>query len=338
MKRRIVYIDNFLAQHGFTPTTGVTLTALFLHEGYEVIRAGTKKSKPARLFEMLNAVLQNRKAVILIAVYSTSAFYFAWACAQLCRLLRVTYIPCLHGGNLPERIAKNPLLCSQIFAHSQTNVVVSGYLQSCITQKKWPSVLIPNSINLQSYPFLLRSNIRPRLLWVRSFHAIYNPLLAVKLVHVLSFLYTDVMLTMVGPDKDGSLDACKKLAGELDVTNKINFTGRLSQAEWVKLSSSHDIFINTTNFDNLPVSVIEAMALGMPVISTNVGGLGYLIKDGHNGLLVNAGSETAFVSAIQLLLDDSAFTAGISREARVTAETFDVAHIMQLWNSLFNKA
>ncbi len=338
MKRRIVYIDNFLAEHGATPTTGVTLTALFEKEGYEVIRAGTKKNKRARLFEMLAAISNNKDALVLIAVYSTSAFYFAWACAQLCRLLKVKYIPCLHGGNLPDRITKNPFLCGQIFAHSYTNVVVSGYLQDCIAKKNWPSVLIPNSINIQSYPFLLRPAVHPKLLWVRSFHSIYNPQLAVKLVHALSSIQSDVSLTMVGPDKDGSLAACKKLAEELNVADKITFTGRLSVTDWVKLSASHDIFINTTNFDNLPVSVIEAMALGMPVVSTNVGGLKYLINNNVNGLLVNPGSAEEFTAAIQSLLNNAAFSAEISKSARQSAEIFDTAKVLQLWNKLFTEA
>lgn len=334
MKRKILYIDNFLSEHGSTPTTGVTLTQLFMEEGYDVIRAGTKKSKPARMFEMLSAIAKNKDAVILIATYSTSAFYFAWAGAHLCRMLGARYIPCLHGGNLPERIKNNPKLCSQVFAHSFTNVVVSGYLQKSVEENNWKTTLIPNSINLNNYPYLHRSSARPRLLWVRSFHKIYNPQLAIRIVHELSKAYSGVTLTMVGPDKDGSLDDCKKLAEELGVSNQVVFTGRLSQEEWVRVSASHGIFINTTNFDNLPVSVIEAMALGMPVVSTNVGGLQYLVSNGVNGLLVNPESETEFVSAIKSILNDDILTSKLSEQARKTAVSFDVKYVMQLWNRL----
>jgi len=336
-KRTIVYIDNFLSEHGATPTTGVTLTKLFEQEGYKVVRAGTKISKRARLFEMLGTIRRNRSAIILIAVYSTSAFYFAWACAQLCRLLRVQYIPCLHGGNLPQRISQNPGLCAQVFAHSYTNVVVSGYLQASLNQHNWPCVLIPNSINITQYPFLHRTNVQPKLLWVRSFHHIYNPQLAIQLVKALAITYPTVTLTMVGPDKDGSLDACKKLADELGVSGNITFTGRLGVSEWVALSAQHDIFINTTKFDNLPVSVIEAMALGLPVVSTNVGGLPYLVNNGVNGLLVEPGGVEEFVTAIQKLLSDSGFTGSISASARTTAEKFSELQVMELWNKLLNQ-
>jgi glycosyltransferase involved in cell wall biosynthesis len=337
MNRKIVYIDNFLAEHGATPTTGTTLTQLFINKGYTVIRGGAKKNKAARLAEMLGTIIKHKDAIVLIATYSTGAFFFAWACAQLCRLLRVTYIPCLHGGNLPERIKKNPALSAQVFAHSYTNVVVSGYLQQCVMQRRWPSTLIPNSIHLKNYPFLQRLSARPKLLWVRSFHTIYNPQLAVKIVQALSTVYKDVSLTMVGPDKDGSLGQCKKLAEESGVSGKIVFTGRLSVAEWVKLSASHDIFINTTDFDNLPVSVIEAMATGLPVVSTNVGGLEYLITDGVNGFLVPPGSLTAFKTRIEDLVNNPELASGISKQAGSEAAKYSEDKVMQLWNELFKQ-
>lgn len=338
MKRTIVYIDNFLQQHGSTPTTGVTLTQLFMQQGYTVIRAGTKQNQAARLLEMLGAIRRNRKAIVLIAVYSTSAFYFAWACARLCRLLKVQYIPCLHGGNLPQRIEKNTGLCAQIFAHSYTNVVVSGYLLAVVTKHGWPSLLIPNSIKLETYPFKLRSDIKPNILWVRSFHSIYNPTLAIRVLHTLSSAYSDITLTMVGPDKDGSLEECKKLATELGVKNKITYTGRLSVKEWVALSVKHDVFINTTNFDNLPVSVIEAMALGMPVVSTNVGGLPYLVNNNTDGILVKPNDEAAFVQSIEKLLREPLFTRKLSENARNTAEQFDEKRVLQLWDNLLQEA
>lgn len=335
-KRTIVYVDNFLAEHGATPTTGVTLTSLFERDGYTVIRAGTKLSKPARLFEMLGAIRRNRNAIILIAVYSTSAFYFAWACARLCRLLGAPYIPCLHGGNLPQRISNNPGLSGQIFAHSYTNVVVSGYLQASLNQRNWRSVLIPNSINIAQYPFLHRSKLQPKLLWVRSFHHIYNPQLAIQLVNALAINYPAVTLTMVGPDKDGSLDACKKLADELGVSDKITYTGRLTVNDWVAASALHDIFINTTNFDNLPVSVIEAMALGLPVVSTNVGGLPYLVTNNSNGILVPAEDLPAMQQAVESLLSNPVFAGNISMAARKEAEKYSEIEVLALWGKLFD--
>jgi glycosyltransferase involved in cell wall biosynthesis len=197
-------------------------------------------------------------------------------------------------------------------------------------------VLIPNNININAYPYLHRAAVRPRLLWVRSFHNIYNPGLAVQLVADLLKTYTDATLTMVGPDKDGSLAECKKLAEELGVTGIIHFTGRLTLQEWVELSARNDIFINTTNVDNLPVSVIEAMALGMPVISTNVGGLQYLITHQLDGILVPPGDAVAFTTQIDYLVNNAKATSAISAQARREASRYSEEIVMQQWRRLLD--
>jgi len=105
--------------------------------------------------------------------------------------------------------------------------------------------------------------------------------------------FSNTTLCMVGPDKDETLNKAKKLATTLNIRNSITFTGVLKKEDWHKLSNNYDIFINTTNVDNMPVSIIEAMALGFPIVSTNVGGLPYLIDNKIDGLLVTPNNEKA---------------------------------------------
>jgi glycosyltransferase involved in cell wall biosynthesis len=184
------------------------------------------------------------------------------------------------------------------------------------------------------YPFQQRIHLSPDLLWVRSFHELYNPEMAIRVLHRLTEQYPESTLTMVGPDKDGSLQKCKDLVQELGLGKQISFTGMMPKAEWIKLSATKSVFINTTNFDNLPVSVIEAMALGMPVISTNVGGIPYLINDGMDGLLVGVGDEDSMYNAILELFGNSAKTAAISMAARQKAEQYNWTQIKSKWNNL----
>lgn len=337
MTPKIIYVDNFLTGHGHTPTTGVTLVKLFREEGYTVIPTSKKQHKVLRLADMLFTIAFNsRNAVALIATYSTSAFQFAWMCSLICRLFHIPYIPCLHGGNLPQRIKDSPKKAAEVFANSYMNVAVSGYLQKSMTDNGWKSLVIPNNINIDAYPFKHRTSCSPSILWVRSFHKIYNPALAIRILRTLLQNYPDATLTMVGPDKDESFEQCKTLANELGVENRVTFTGLLPRTEWVILAERNDIFINTTNFDNLPVSVVEAMALGFATISTNVGGVPYLIEDEKNGLLVAPDDEPAFVNAIIRVLNDRKLSERLSFAARRKAEEFDWRNVKTSWNSLFS--
>lgn len=177
----------------------------------------------------------------------------------------------------------------------------------------------------------------PRLLWVRSFHKLYNPLLAIDVLASLKEDYPNASLCMIGPDKDGSLSLAKQRAASLKVEDSIMFTGLLSKRDWIAKSADFDIFINTTNFDNMPISVIEAMALGLPIVSTNVGGLPYLIDNGKEGLLVEPDSVNNFVSAIKIILTDNKLAIDLSKNARLKAESFDWENIAPHWKEIINQ-
>jgi len=335
VSRTIIYIDNFLVGHGYTPTIGAYVSELLRKEGYSVITTSDKKNELKRLWDMLLTIYKHRnRSVALITTYSGKAFYFAWLCALWCRILRVPYVPCLHGGNLPTRINNSPALSRQLFGKSFTNVAVSGYLANPLQQRGWKVMIIPNNIHLSTYPFLQRTSCNGHMLWVRSFHEIYNPTLAIQLLHELRKTNPDARLTMVGPDKDGSLATCKELAATLNVDAYVAFKGLLPRDEWIQLSASHDVFINTTNFDNLPVSVIEALALGLPVVSSNVGGVPFLIEDNIDGLLTEAGNLTSFTTAVQRLQNDDVLVQQLSIHARKKAERYDWQAIKIQWHEL----
>ena len=194
-------------------------------------------------------------------------------------------------------------------------------------------ICIPNTIDLKNYPFKKRP-IRDgiKLLWVRSFSEIYNPSLAIKILKALKDKSINAQLCMVGPDNDGSLEKAKKLAQKLNI--EVTFTGKLSKKEWIDLSKNYNVFISTTNFDNMPVSVIEAMALGLPIISTNVGGMPFLIENNEDGILVKPNTVDAFINAIKKLKDEPEFTDKLVSEARAKAEKLDWNKVKYKWFSV----
>lgn len=91
---------------------------------------------------------------------------------------------------------------------------------------------------------------------------------------------------------------------------------RFKKTAWIKLTNEYDIFINTTNIDNTPVSVIEAMALSLPVVSTNVGGIPFLIEDGKDALLSAPEDETSMYEHICQLIQNPEMARSIAINAR----------------------
>ncbi len=339
MSKSILYIGNKMAGNETrTVTTLDTLSKQLEGEGWKVYAASDKNNKVLRLLEMLWYVIKYSRKVttVLIDTYSTQNFYYAVAVGNICRLLKVPYIPILHGGNLPERLKKSRSQSYKLFNGAKTNVAPSHYLLNAFKAEGYTKLTyIPNTVEIEDYSFLLRKSIHPKLLWVRSFAEIYNPTLALKVFKELQQKMPAASLCMIGPDKDGSLAKCRIYAKEnrLDVT----FTGKLSKEEWRKVSEDYDIFISTTNFDNTPVSVIEAMALGLPVVSTNVGGVPYLIEDGKTGMLVAPNEEKPFVAAIEKLCGDPLYSVSITQNARLRVEHFDWQKVKLDWEALLGQ-
>ncbi|MBK8982153.1 MAG: glycosyltransferase family 4 protein [Ignavibacteria bacterium] len=335
----ILYAGNILSKHGFTPTVIESLTPKLL-ERYEIISVSDKKNQILRMLDMIYNFLKYRKKLemVLIDSYSMKAFWFTYILAILCKHFEIPYIPILHGGGYPDRFKSSPEKCSFIFRNSYRNVSPSIYLKEFFEEKGFEVTYIPNFIHINNYRFKKRNSAGPNILWVRSFHETYNPMLAVEILKELVKKYPDAKLCMIGPEKDGTLSRVKEESVNSNLNSSLITTGKLSRKEWTDTSASYDIFINTTNYDNQPVSVIEAMALGFPIISTNVGGIPFLITDKKDGLLVPPESREKFIEEIEKLISDNKLVSEISANARKKAEELDWERVKHKWFEVLDPA
>jgi glycosyltransferase involved in cell wall biosynthesis len=171
--------------------------------------------------------------------------------------------------------------------------------------------------------------------WLRAFDDVYNPSLAVQVVVHLAQEFPSVRLVMMGPDKgDGSLVSMKDLAMKLGVVDRVTCTGQVSKDEIPHRLHQGDVFLNTTRVDNTPVSVLEAMACGLCIISTNVGGIPYLLEDEHDALLVPTDDPSAMAKAVQRVLTEDGLADRLSCNARRKVEQFDWSYILPKWERL----
>ena len=330
---RILYIGNNLSKKSKYNSTMATLSSLLMNEGFTVTCSSSKSNKILRLFAMCIAVISNRNKVdfVLIDTFSTTNFYYALITSQLARLFSLKYIPILHGGNLPSRLDKSIYFSKLIFNNSFKNVSPSNYLKDEFKLRGFNTDYIPNGILIKDYEYKKRSELKATILWVRAFDKTYNPLLAIKALALVKLHYNDVKLCMVGPDKDGSLSEVKALAKQLNLTKNTIFTGVLPKEQWHAISKEYAIFLNTTNIDNMPVSIIEAMALGLPIVSTNAGGLPYLIDNNVDGVLVPINNDKEMANAIIKLIQNPTKGVELSLNARKKSESFDLDNVKQQW-------
>jgi glycosyltransferase involved in cell wall biosynthesis len=332
----ILYIGNNIKSKTVTVTTIVTLSKFLKKEDYYIKVVSSIKIQFFRLLSMLWSIIwyRNKITYVLIDTYSTKNFYYALMSSQLCRLFKLRYIPILHGGNLPRRLNNSAKLSRLIFSNSHQNITPSNYLKAEFKKRGFETVFIPNVLEIKNYTFLERKIDCPKLLYVRAFAKIYNPEMAIKVLNVLKETYPDALLCMIGPEKDESFQSCKALVKLLNLENHVEFTGMLSKPQWHKRAEGYNIFINTANIDNMPISVMEAMALGLPVVSTNVGGIPLLINNKVDGLLVEKNNVDVMVSAIIEICKDDELAKNLAINARREVEQFDWNKVKHLWHKI----
>jgi len=126
-------------------------------------------------------------------------------------------------------------------------------------------------------------------------------------------------------------------ARNLGVEDKIDVVGKVPHQEIPKWLDKADIFINTTNFDNAPSSVLEAMANGLCIVSTNVGGIPNMIDDGTECLLVPPDHPVEMANAVKKVLNNPKFGERLSFNAHNRALDYDWSNVLPKWDELLRE-
>ena len=333
---RILLAGNHLSGPGGSRGPIEDLAVRLRERGHSCLCVSPYRNGMARASHLMWTALSRRDDydAAVVDVYSGRAFLWADALSRILEHLGKPFVLTLHGGSLPEYAAAHPEFVSKCLRRGTAVTAPSPYLCERMRACRPDITLIPNALDIKSLPYRMRSSAGPSLVWVRAFHRIYNPLLAPRVLRELVRHVPDVTLTMVGPDKDGSLLQTAHEAERLGVLGLIYFTGGLKHAEVQRYLDSSDVFINTTNIDNTPVSVLEAMACGLCVVSTSVGGVPWLIGDGQNGLLVPRDNEVAMAEAVVRVLRDPLLAVRLSVSARSTALQSDWSQVLPKWEEL----
>lgn len=333
----LLMIGNFLSQTRGVRAVCEDLADKLTEAGWRIRRTSTRPDRIPRLVDMLWTAwtCRNHYEVALIDTFSNWAFVWAEMVAFALRILGKKYVLILHGGGLPDFARKQPGRVARLLDSAAAVVAPSAYLFEKMKPYRADLILIPNPIDLANYPFRQRAQVAPKLVWLRAFHSIYNAPLAISAAASLAKRHPELHLSMAGDDRgDGSLEKAKQLADAHGISDRVKFPGRIPKSEIPAWLQRGDIFLNTTNVDNTPVSVMEAMACGLPVVSTNVGGIPYLLENEKEALLVSPGNCDAMATAVSRLLTEPGLAACLAKNARKKVEHFAWPHVLPAWQRL----
>lgn len=333
----LLLVGNFLSGTTGVRSVGENLADRLRSAGWQVVTTSEQPGRVARLADMVATAWRRRReyAVAQVDVFSGAAFLWAEVIARVLHVLRKPYVLTLHGGDLPRFAARHPRRVRSLLRQAAVVTAPSRYLQEEMRRYRADMELLPNPIDLGIYRFRPRLRPRPDLLWLRTFHRTYNPELAPKVLALLVTDFPEVRLAMAGRDSgDGTREQTLRTASSCGVLDRLAAPGLVSRAEVPGWLDAGDIFLNTTDVDNTPLSVLEAMASGLCVVSTNVGGIPYLARNEAEALLVPPDDPQAMARAVSRILRDPALASRLSGQGHARAEQCDWSHVLPRWEKL----
>jgi glycosyltransferase involved in cell wall biosynthesis len=217
-----------------------------------------------------------------------------------------------HSGEADDHLSRWPSAVRAMkLAHEI--VVPSQYLVDVFARFGLHARAIFNFVDVANVPYRRRQQLRPRLLTNRNLEPLYNVALVLRAFARIQQTTPEATLIVAGFGSQRA--ALETLAGTLGLRG-VSFVGRVSPSEMGALYDASDLFLNGSDIDNMPLSILDAFAAGTPVVTTDAGGIPYVVRDGATGLVVPRGDDAALAEASLRLLRDPAVAGRLADAAR----------------------
>ncbi|HEY6329783.1 MAG TPA: glycosyltransferase family 4 protein, partial [Blastocatellia bacterium] len=149
---------------------------------------------------------------------------------------------------------------------------------------------------------------------------------------IIQQAHPDARLVVAGAGKERR--ALERLALALRL-KQTTFTGRVEPDRMRELYDCADIYLNSSNIDNMPGSILESFACGLPVVTTNAGGIPYIVRHEETGLMVDRNDHQALAAAAMRLLKDRELARKIILNARAECHKYQWSSVRNQWIDLY---
>jgi glycosyltransferase involved in cell wall biosynthesis len=237
------------------------------------------------------------------------------------------------SGECRDHLQKSAI-ARRVLKGTDRIVVPSGYLVDVMREFGLEAQIVPNIVDLSQFRYRLRSPLRPHLVCTRGFHPYYGVDVVVQAFSEVQKSYPKARLDLVG---GGGLEGkIRDLVRQLNLSG-VNFLGVAQHKDIARFYDEADIFVNASNLDNMPVSVLEAFASGTPVVTTAPESMRYIVDHGRTGLLSEPGNSVALAQNILRVLRDPDLAASLAQNAFAESSRYSWKSVHDQWLSVYSE-
>jgi glycosyltransferase involved in cell wall biosynthesis len=278
---------------------------------------------------------RSRKADI-IHVFAASYSSFLLTVAPVIGASRLTAKPVVlnhHDGRAGDHFRRSRL-AFYLAQKAAAVAVPSAYLVEILAKFHLQATVIFNIVDITQFSFRPRPNPAPRFLHNRGLEPHYNVECSIRAFAVVQNRYPDATFDIA---HDGSSRASlENLVSRLRLKN-VRFLGKLDQRAMRGLYSECDIYLMSPDIDNMPLSVLECFASGVPVVATSVGGIPYIVDNDRTGLLVPPNDHEALAQAAFRLLEEEGLALTLTKNALCECVRYQPASVARDWIDLYRR-
>jgi glycosyltransferase involved in cell wall biosynthesis len=239
-----------------------------------------------------------------------------------------------HSGEAEDHLRRWRRSTIPILNLTDAIAVPSEYLVRVFAGFGLQATAIFNIVELDKFTFRERTQLRPIFLSNRNLEAHYGVDAVLRAFALVQQQVPDAVLTVVG---DGSQrQALEALATELNL-KQTSFTGRVEHEEIYRHYAEADVFLNASRIDNQPLSILEAFACGLPVVTTDAGGIPDIVTDGETGFVVAVDDHQALADRAMKLLADCKKATTMTRNARQECNKYTWEVVCDRWLCLYRE-
>lgn len=303
---------------------GIEVVVVQVNAPYRPAWAGRLKGVRAlfRLLPYLRELWNAAGRCRLMHVMANSGWswhLFTAPAVWIARLRGVPVVVNYRGGEAEEFFARAFAWVRPTLRRATVIAVPSGFLDGVFRRRGFAPRIVPNIIDLSRFSPATGAgagDAAPEVVVARNLEDIYDIPTALRAFARLRERFPRARLSVAGSGP--RLETLRRLAEELGIAPATRFTGRLDNERMAELYRDARLMLNPSLADNMPISILEALASGVPVVSTDVGGIPHLVEDGTTALLVKPGDAEAMAAAAVRLLEDAELY-GRLREAGLAA-------------------
>lgn len=279
--------------------------------------------------------LMGLRQVDVVHVFSASYWSFLLAPAPaiwLAHLFGKHIVLHYHSGEADDHLAHWGVLVHPWLRMVHRIVVPSEYLQNIFSQYGYRTEVIRNIVDTVRFAYRERSPLRPRLLSIRNLEPHYRVDVLIRAFALLKIRYPEATLIVAGQGSEAN--RLYELADSMRIDG-IHFIGRIEPESVPALYDKTDIFVNAAVIDNQPVSILEAFAAGLPVVTTGTGDIAAMVLHGEAGIIVPQSDPTAVAIAIEKLIEHPDKAMRMAKRAKAEVDRYTWPRTRTQWATIY---